>query len=242
MPGAGKAEDTQLCRGLIHSPHGHGKTRLLETANDDDRTAPAILLASDSGTRSIVGSSIDVRRMRDWQDYNEAYEYVSSDANEYKTVMLDSVSETQAFGLLNILDIDKKRPDPDALSEADWGVILVQMRRLLRRWIDLDVNLFLTALSADTTVAKVGMVTAPLIQGKFQQDLPGLLDFVGYLAMEELADAQGAWTQRTLYLRPEVYPRFRVKARTPFDVEPPSEIVDPTIGSIMDALGYKPAK
>jgi hypothetical protein len=57
---------------------------------------------------------------------------------------------------------------------------------------------------------------------------------VGYLALGE--DEEGK-TQRILLL--QNYAKIRTKVRTPWGIEAPDEIVDPTITDILDALNYK---
>jgi hypothetical protein len=96
----------------------------------------------------------------------------------------------------------------------------------------LPMHVFMTALSKDEMVARVGSVKAPSMQGQFANELPGIMDVVGYLALEEV-DGE---VQRLLLLHD--YPKFSVKARTPWNTQVPTEIVDPTITKLLDALGY----
>jgi hypothetical protein len=97
------------------------------------------------------------------------------------------------------------------------------------------MHTFFTALSKDDVVARVGSVKTPAVQGAFAAELPGLVDVVAYLALEE-TDGE---VDRLLLLHD--YPKFSVKARTPWNVEIPSEIYDPTIGLLLDAIGYEVA-
>jgi hypothetical protein len=231
-----KPSEEAFCKALFFSPPGHGKTRLLGTAADDERTYPMAFLNFEAGERTLVGQDVDIFDIRDMQDYTEAYEILSDPDTEYKSVGLDSVTETQVVGLLNILEKDAKRADPDQLAQPDWGVILVQMRRLIRHYKFLPMHVFMTALSRDDTVPRIGVVKIPAVQGAFAAELPGIMDTVGYLAMEE--DDDGV-NHRILLLDPQEYPRFQVKARSPWNAPAPSEIEDPTITKLLDALGYK---
>lgn len=233
-----KAGESTFCNALIFSPHGHGKTHMLGTANEDERTSPILVLNFEGGTHTLAGSDVDVFDVHTWDDYNEAYEILSDPDCKYKSAGLDSMSETQIFGMLSILEKDTKRVDPDLMAQQDWGVILIQMRRLVRHFRDLPMHVFFTALAGDTVVPRLGTIRAPLLQGAFQKELPGIVDVVGYLAVEESDDADEDGT-RFLLLSSVAYPKFQVKARTPWGVRIPSEIEDPSIGDLLDTLGYK---
>lgn len=232
-----KAHEVEWCKALIFAPHGHGKTRLLSTADDDERTSPTLILNFEAGHRSIVGRDTDLFDVHSWEDYNEAYEVLTDPDCKYKSVGLDSLSETQIFGMLEILEKDAKRSDPDLMAQPDWGVILVQMRRLVRHFRDLPMHVFFTALAGDIVLPRVGTTRAPLLQGAFQKELPGIVDVVAYLANEDTGDEDDP-VNRLLLLHG--FPKFQVKARIPWTgVKVPTILEDPTIGSLLDVLGYK---
>lgn len=225
--------EARFLKALIHSPAGHGKTHFLGTAQEDERTFPMAFLNFEAGDATLAGLDIDVFDMRDMQDFAEAHRMLADPKTEYRSVGIDSVTETQVGGLLEILDLDKKRADPDQLAQPDWGIILVRMRRFMRKFKFLPMHTIFTALSKDDVVARVGAVKAPAVQGQFAAELPGLVDVVGYLALE---DTEGGGVERLLLLHSN--PRFSVKTRAPWGATPPSEIYDPTVGALLDALGY----
>lgn len=230
-----KADSDAYCKALFFGPPGNGKTRMLGTAADDERTYPMAFLNFEAGERTLVGKDIDIYDIRDMQDYGDAYEMLTDPECKYRSVGLDSVSETQVVGLLDILEMDKKRADPDQLAQPDWGVILVRMRRLIRHYKFLPMHVFMTALSGDVTIPRVGTVKAPLVQGSFVNELPGIMDVVGYMAVEEAEEEDG---EAKHFLLLHSQPRFLVKARAPWDARPPAEIEDPTITKLLDELGY----
>lgn len=233
---ARKPTDANFAKVLIHSPAGHGKTHFLGTAQEDPRTFPMAFLNFEGGEQSLAGLDIDVFDIRDSKDYDDVYRQLRDPKTPYKSVGVDSVTETQISTLLQILEGDKiNRADPDQLAQQDWGIVLVRMRRIIRQYVKmLPMHVFMTALSKDDVVARVGTVKAPSVQGQFANELPGILDVVGYLALEEDKDTG----EQTRLLLLHGYPKFSVKARTPWGTAVPSEIEDPTVGKLLDALGF----
>jgi hypothetical protein len=227
-----KPHDARNAKVLIHSPAGHGKTHLLGTAQEDPRTYPMAFINFEGGEQTLAGLDIDVFDVRDWRDFDEVYRTVADPSSPYNSVGVDSISESQVAGLLDILDRDRARADPDQLAQADWGIIRVRMQRMLRQFVRrLDKHVFMTALTKEDVVPRVGQVKVPSVQGGIANDLPGIFDVVAYLALEDTEEG----TERLLLLHS--YPRFSVKARTPWGASIPTEIVDPTIGLLLDAMG-----
>jgi hypothetical protein len=235
-----KPEDTAFCKALIHAPPGHGKTHLLGTAQEDPRTFPMAFLNWDSGESTLSGLDIDVFDIRDAKDFDDVNRELKKPNSPYKSAGVDSITETQINALLQILDKDQiNRADPDQLAQQDWGIVLIRMRRIVRQFMKtLPMHVFMTALTKDDVVARIGTVRAPSIQGSFANELPGIPDVVAYLALEAVEPDQEHpdGQQRVLLLHDN--PKFSVKARTPWGKTVPTEIVDPTISKLLDALGY----
>lgn len=230
-----KPSEANFLKALIHSPAGHGKTHLLGTAQDDPRTFPMAFLNFEGGEQTLAGLDIDVFDIRDSKDYDNVYRDLKSGRTPYQSVGVDSITETQVSTLLEILDNDTvNRADPDQLAQQDWGITLIRMRRIVRQYVKmLPMHVFMTALSKDDVISRVGSVKTPAVQGAFAAELPGILDVVAYLALEENAEGE---TERLLLLHG--YPKFSVKARTPWGVEVPTEIINPTVGKMLDAMGF----
>lgn len=231
-----KPDELRYMKGLIFGPPGHGKTTFLGTAQYDERTGPILILDFEGGSESLVGLDIDIVRITDWQTYNEAFDYLANDKHDYKSVGLDSISETHIFTLLNILKLEgPTRKDPDLLQQGDYGKALVLMRRLLREFRDLPMHVFFTALAKEELDSREGMVKKPAMAGALADEVPGMMSVVGYLALTTDADGN---TQRTLLLKD--YARIRTKVRSPWakHEEVPTELDAPTVTSLLDALQF----
>jgi hypothetical protein len=235
-----RPEDARNAKVLIHSPAGNGKTSFLGSAQLDPRTFPMAFLNWDAGESSLAGLDIDVFDIKDAGDFDAVYRELKKPNSPYKSVGVDSITETQINTLFQILELDQiNRADPDQLAQQDWGIILVRMRRIVRQFFKmLPMHVFMTALSKDEVVARVGTVRAPAVQGGFAHELPGIPDVVAYLALENIEpdDAHPEGERRVLLLHSN--PKFSVKCRTPWGGSVPAEIVDPTVTKLLDALGY----
>lgn len=170
-----------------------------------------------------------------WQDFNEAYARVDENDEGFKSIALDSLSETHIFALMDLLEDGRpsREKNPDLIEQGDYGVALVQLRRLVRKLRDLPLHVFYTAHHKEDTDRKEGLITTVNLAGKAAIEIPGLMSFVGYLALSQ--DEEGE-TERVLLL--QNYAKIRTGVRAAWGTEIPDEIEDPTVTSILDALGY----
>jgi hypothetical protein len=227
-----KPEDSLYAKVLIHAPAGAGKTRFLGTAQEDPRTFPMALLNWDGGESTLAGLDIDVFDIRDSRDFEDVYRDLRKPDAPWKSYGVDSITETQINTLEEILGKDTvNRADPDQLAQADWGLVLTRMRRIVRQFYKmLPMHGFMTALSKDEVISRIGTAKMPAMQGQFANELPGIPDVVAYLAQVEGEE------ERILLLHTN--PKFGVKTRTPWGKTVPAEIEKPTVTKLLDALGY----
>lgn len=231
-----KPSDKRYCKANVFAPAGAGKTVMLGTAQEDERTSPMLLLDFEGGYESLAGLDVDVAECRDWNDFNEAFELLSSPNTKYKSCGIDSISEIHKWILLDILDKEGAgRKDPDLIEQRDYGKATVLLRRLLREFRDLPMHVFYVSHAKEVEIPREGRVRVPDLAGQMAEEVSGLMSVQGYLAQFEEEGEQ----HRTLLLHS--FPRFRIKARTPWGVAIPEEIVDPTIGDLLDVLGFNGA-
>lgn len=239
---------------IVYSPPGHGKTTLLGTAAGDPRLSPMLLIEFEGGTRSIRSKvkkisidqlgkekpKIDVIHtveIRTWGDFDLVYDFLLTDANPYRSIGLDSLSEMNYLNMQTVLidaGTQDKNRDLDVPEQRDYLRSASQMRRLVRYFRDLPMHVFMTsgAQQGQDPRTKTSMMMMSLT-GKLVFEIPGLFDIVGYLAMVDQDD--GA-TERWLFTQPTG--RFDAKDRTEGG-KLGEYIVNPTLPKILDLVEGK---
>lgn len=230
-----KPADRRFAKTLVFSPAGHGKTHFLGTAQEDQRTSPMLLLDFEGGHETLAGLDIDIIEVRDWRDYNEAYELLTDKNTKYKSVGIDSASETHIWALLSrIAEQGPRRKEPDLIELGDYGVASTQLRRLLREFRDLPMHVFFTAGAKEVDERGVGRIKIPSMAGQMAEEVVHIMSIVGYLA--HAVNDEGE-LERILVLQNT--PGFRTKVRAPWGVVAPDEIINPTIPKLLDELDFK---
>jgi AAA domain len=229
---------------LYFAPAGRGKTHLLGTAQEDDRTYPIAIVDWEAGTESLEGLDIDIFSIRSWDDANKLIECFEEggehkigdewyDFDAYKSVGIDSISEWYRSAQLERLKkVGESRKEPDLVEYQDYNILTTQFRRVLRRFRDLPMHVFFSAHSKTIEDPRQGRVTLPDLPGQLAEEVAGLVSLVGYLA-ETTGDDPA---DRLLLLHG--YPKYRIKARSPWNIELPEEIEDPDITAILDELNF----
>jgi len=231
---------------LVYAPPGHGKTTLFGTALGDERFDPILLLDFDAGTSSIISKcrqieiddlgspiegKIDVINITTWEDFDRVYAFLLDHADAYRTVGIDSLSETNYLCLQHCQSLAVERAkssnrvrDPDIPEQQDYQRDAILMRRLVRFFRDLGLHLVMTAHRAED-----GGKLSPLLVGRLREELPALVETVGYLGLDE-ADGE---VVRILITAPTL--RFFAKDRSEGG-KLGSEVVNPTLPKLLDML------
>lgn len=230
---------------LIYGPSRSGKTSFIGSAAFDTRTSPMLLLDFEGGSTSLVGvddRQLQIYRIRTWQDYNEAYEFLLNDnVNDdgepiFKSIGIDSITETHYFSIFSVVERDleinenrrKRGGNEYTVEEADYGKSLNQMRRFLREFRDIpNVHCFFTALAKTTVEPREGSVRKPSMLGQLAEEVVGMFDVSAYLTVSR---EENDSVVRTLVL--QNYPGIRSGIRLGFDESIPDEITieNPTAG------------
>lgn len=224
---------------LLYGASRSGKTTLVGTAGADERTGPMLLLDFEGGASSVMGQqNVQVVSMRDWHDFNDAYEYLSSGQHPFKSVAVDSISELHMFTVLDIVEKEaaaNSRRNEDTAEIQDFGKAMIMLRRFMRHMRQLRMHVFITALTKTDKYPNEGDVRVPQMFGQMAGESVGMFPVVGYLVNEIERVGKGEKRSvRKLYLQNE--PGMRIGVRIPLGNPFPDSIANPTITKLFNAL------
>ena len=233
-PSIKKAGEESKLKMLVYGNSGTGKTRLLASANEDDRTYPILILDFEAGTQSIAGGvhPVDVWTMSSLKDLVEAQNYLSKGQHPFKSVGIDSLSEIHQQCIATAMNAGSNRSarpgEAEQPQQKDYLIALLQMRKIVRSFRDLPLHVFMTALLREELDQREGLVRKPALAGAFCDEVGGVVDVLGYYTSRSV----GPKTQRVLITGNQA--NARAKFRVPLNIQAPETIPDPTITKILD--------
>lgn len=137
-----------------------------------------------------------------WGTAMLAYDYLKTGQHQFKSLVVDSISELQRRCKANIAGAED-------MKMQYWGKLLTEMDRVIRGLRDLTIDpwnpIEVAVFIAETRQHPSGKFK-PYMQGQIETALPYWLDVVGYLDATPALDANGQPTQdrftRTLLVSP----------------------------------------
>lgn len=189
------SESSPWFNGIFYGFSGVGKTLLAGSAAAVEALSPVLFIDVEGGTLTLRDQypQIDTVRVKTWQEMQDVYDELYENM-PYKTVVMDSLTETQKFSMYRImlqLVTDEPDRDPDVPGMREWGKNIEQTRKLVRAFRDLPCNTIFTALNAEERDKKSGLtMNRPSLSGKLKDEVAAFVDVVGYLYMKEVDDEQ----------------------------------------------------
>ncbi len=194
----GDIETSEMVKSLIFGPPGTGKTLLSCLA-----PKPLVinceggLLCLDKFKHHPEVRDIDVMTPKTIKDIQEVWDDLYENKLTYETVILDSLSEIQKMSLDEILEDPKRKGDKDDATLKDYSKNTVQIRKLVRAFRDLDINVVMTCLDMESKDEHDGTLRImPALTPKLSVEVMGYMDTVGYLMASQ--DAEGKPVRKLL--------------------------------------------
>jgi hypothetical protein len=136
--------------------------------------------------------------VRDYASVQRAYEWLNSGQHPFRSVTIDSVSETQQRGVDALVGTD-------IMKTQDWGTLLRQMSKLVRDFRDLINHptnplstVMFICMSKETGTGQF----VPYVQGQLATILPYQVDVLGFLNRIPDPNVPGAFN-RFLMIQPD---------------------------------------
>lgn len=191
-------ETVKFLKLLIYGKSGAGKTNFALSAVLCPEMCPVLVLEAEGGLKTVAkgifadgkkikfaSDKVKVIRIKKWSKFNEVYDYLRDKKNPYKTVVLDSITEYQDLNLKHLIRVSRKtKPDKDedVADLRDYGKSTIQIKKLVRYFRDLDMNVIFVALSKTTTDESTGIPSQDIcLTRRLSEEVPALLDKVGFL-------------------------------------------------------------
>lgn len=178
---------------LVYGESGVGKTVLAGSSCLVPALAPVIFLNIEGGTLSLRKRYPEVKtvRCKAYSDIVKVYEALKSGKHPFKTVVVDSLTESQKFSMAGIMRVTTEKDsdrDPDLPGIGEWGKNIEQMRKLVRAFRDLPMNTIFTALAMTEKDKKGNTTIKPQMSGKLSSEVAGFLDVVLYMYKKDVKD------------------------------------------------------
>jgi phage nucleotide-binding protein len=177
---------------LIYGNSGMGKTRLGGSADSVPDMRKVLVIDVEGGTLTLTHSNphVDIVRVETWAEVQAVYDELYAGNTGYNTCVIDSLTEVQKFNMYTIMkDVKLAHPErsEDVPSMREWGVNLEQMRKFVRAFRDLPMNVIFTALAREEKNQKTGMIhKKPSLSGKLADEVAAFLDIVCYMYVKEI--------------------------------------------------------
>ena len=227
---------------LFYGRSGTGKTTLACSF-----PKPLLLLdINDRGTDSVVNvGEVDVLQCKDWNDLEEIYWFLEA-GTKYKTVVLDTITQMQNFGLSKVkLDIKGNSEAP--MTRPMWGELSAIMKNLLLMYRELPSILVMNAQdrtesvedgSGDIYLDELDPAVGPAVIPSIAGVVNPAVNILGQTFIKEVrVQKEGKIIRKIGWrLRLGPHPYYITKLRSTKNIKIPSSIKNPTYEKIQNIL------
>jgi hypothetical protein len=181
---------------LVYGKSGVGKTRLSGSAIEVPEMRRVLYIDVEGGALTLRKDfpNVEIVRVTTWKDVQALYDELFAGGHGFNTIVLDSLTEIQKFNMDEIMrrmieSADSDR-DTDVPSLREWGKNLEQIRRFVRAFRDLPINVIFTALEREDKDRMNRPMKLPSLSGKMAQEVAAFLDIVLYYNIKEVDGEQ----------------------------------------------------
>ena len=185
---------------LVFGDVGVGKTRLAGSSDAVPEMRPVLYLDAEGGAFTLRNTypNTDVVRVTDWGELQPIYEELRAGTTDYRTVVVDSLTELQEMNMAQVMArLGERDPDryekqgEEIASMLEWQINSKKVRTLIRAFRDLPMTVIFTALMKEDKDKLTGRtVKRPNLPGKLAAAVAGMFDIVTYMYMQQIPDPQ----------------------------------------------------
>lgn len=232
---------------LVYGPPKLGKTTFALSSQDIPAMMPYLHVAIERGEETIrdtypdtpvlfLGEDDDGNVLetagQKWLRFNMIYEELRRPGHGYRTVCLDTMDELQTVNIGSIMEntpaVLEGKQDPDVPSLREYGKSRTQMKRVIRAFQDLDMNVIWICHSKNDQDEKTKRWSKkPALVGQLQDEVGGMVNNLLYLTMYPATKTEPA--QRVLITASDGEIQAGTRSRVLNDM---GEILDPTMSQV----------
>jgi len=181
---------------LIYGDSGVGKTLLASGADGVPEMRNVLVIDMEGGQLSVRKTSYepDIVRVETWKGLEQVYHTLHAGSHEYQTVIVDSLTEANAFSLAQITTErsggDELDLDADTPQLQEYGKNMVRILSMLRRFRDLPMNVIFTSLAQVEKQKNGSQLILPDVTGKLAKKIPAVFDNVLYYYVKETDEGE----------------------------------------------------
>lgn len=235
---------------VLYGRSGSGKTTLAGTF-----PTPILYLdVKDRGTDSIANvKGIKAMEVNSMEDFEMAYWYLKQHPGEFKTVVIDTVSQLQQIVVTEVAQEKKKDParalEWGVLSQRDWGDIAAVLKEWIINFRDLEMNVVFIAQDRtfnlnedDGTDGALAPEVGPALSPSVARVLNAAVSMIGNTFIRsrtivKTINGKKKESDKIEYcLRVGPNPVYITKVRKPRSELAPDLIVDPTYDDIIAVI------
>lgn len=231
------AKQTPNINMLVYGDPGVGKTRLAGSSDGVPELRPVLFVDIEGGTFTLRHAypDCDVVRVTNWVELQKIYDELRAGVHQYRTVVIDSLTELQMFNMEELLRLnneDNPDSDEDIASLRDWQRSGTQVRKFIRAYRDLPMTVIFTALmKTDKDKLSSKVAKKPSLPGKMADQVAGMFDLVAYMYKKKI-EAEGTEKEIRLLLT-EATETITAKDRSG---KLPAIMQEPTLKDIYDYM------
>lgn len=229
---------------------GTGKTTLAGSFPQ-----PMLFLnVKDKGTDSIcdLGDGVKVMDVESWEDFELAYWYLIQNPDEYKTIVIDTITQLQQLGIIKVMEDADKDPSQagqwGGMTKQMWGQVVPLMKMWITNLRDLPMEVVFLAqdrtsdTETDDPEVQLDPEVGPRLTPSVAAHINAEVSVVGNLFIRrkttiKKVSGKKKEVSRTQYcMRLGPHPVYVTKARKPKAIKLPGVVVDPTYESLVKIL------
>lgn len=160
---------------LVYGASGSGKTRLIASALPKEEHEKILILSAEGGLLSLMDFSIPHIKISNFEELQEAYQFIHRGDHGFTWLCIDSISEIAEL----CLEQQKGIHGDSANGWATYGGMAEAMIGLLKGLRDLPINVYLSAQMTREKDGQGALIYGPEMPGnKLSGKLPFLFDEV----------------------------------------------------------------